>query len=178
MSIWDVPAIIVSLLVWLQSPPVSLADAANREAVRRQLTPKSTRSLTNEDVERLPRRPLPTPPELSEPAVTPAAPVAPKAPEPEEVRDETWWRERMTAARQALERDQLLAESLQSRVNALTAEWSARDDPAQRQQLYEQRIRVLAELDRMKAQLLADTQAIADIEEDARRQNIPPGWIR
>lgn len=179
MSLWQTPAIVVALLIWLNTPPASLADAARREALRRQLMPKATRVLTNEDVDRVPARPLPTAPPaagVSSAVPTPAEPDAPKA--PEAARDEAWWRDRMVAARETLARDRLLAEALQSRINALTADWSARDDPAQRQQLYEERIRTLAELEKMREKIAADEKAIADIEDEARRENVPPGWIR
>jgi len=36
----------------------------------------------------------------------------------------------------------------------------------------------VAELDRLKKQLLADKKAIADLEEEARRAGVPPGWLR
>ena len=180
MSLWQTPAIVVAFLTWLLMPPNGFADAARREALRRELLPKAARTLTNEDVAGMPRRPLPTLPVSS--ADTPAANPTPAAPDATkrdaEVHDEGWWHARITAAGQALERDQLLAESLQSRVNALTNEWSARDDPAQRQQLFEQRTRTLSELDSMKEQILADQKAIDAIQEEARTQNVPAGWIR
>lgn len=178
MNLWEIPAFVLSLMVWLQSPPATLAEAAQREAVRRQMMPKATRSLTNDDVERLPRRPLPTAPEAPEAAGSPTPAAVEAAKKPEEAHDEPWWRERLTSARAALERDGLLLESLQSRVNALTTEWSARDDPGQRQLLLQQRTRVLAELENMKEQLIADQKAIDEIQGDARRQGVPPGWVR
>jgi hypothetical protein len=184
MSMWQTPAIVVVFLTWLLSPPGGFADAARREALRRELLPKASRSLTNEDVAGMPRRALPTAPVTSaDPAagaVTPAAPDAAKDATKKDVEahDEGWWHARMTAARDALERDQLLAESLQGRVNSLTNEASARDDPAQRQQLYEQRTRAVSELDHMKDQLLTDQKTIDAIQEEARTQNVPAGWIR
>jgi hypothetical protein len=184
MSLWQTPAIVVAFLTWLLSPPNGFADAARREALRRELLPKASRSLTNQDVAGMPRRPLPTQPVTSvEGPAGSAAPAASDAAKDAtkkdlEAHDEGWWHARMTAARDALERDTLLAESLQSRVNTLTNEWSARDDPAQRQQLYEQRTRALNELDHMKEQILADQKTIDAIQEEARTQNVPAGWIR
>jgi hypothetical protein len=84
----------------------------------------------------------------------------------------------MTAARSALERDQLLADAMQTRINSLTADWSARDDPAQREVLFQARVRAVAELDNLRKQIVADREAIAGIEEDARRQGVPAAWIR
>ena len=188
MSLWQVPAIVLAVLTWLFSPPSNLADAARREALRRQVMPKATRLLTNQQVEALPQRSAPTVP--SDPAAVPADPtdaaagVATRAALPEVprkdvgTRDEAWWRAQVATARGALERDQLLADSLQSRINALTADASARDDPAQRQQLYEQRTRALTELQHMKEQIVTDSKAIDAIQEDARKQNVPAGWVR
>ena len=67
---------------------------------------------------------------------------------------------------------------LQSRINALTTDVIARDDPAQKAVLEKQRLRALDEFKRLTEQVAKDQQAIADIEEDARKQGIPPGWIR
>ena len=46
-SLWQAPVVVVALLTWLNATPTSFADAAQREALRRQLTPKTTRQLTN-----------------------------------------------------------------------------------------------------------------------------------
>ena len=179
MPSWQTPAIVVVFLTWSLSPPTELADAARREALWRGLLPKAVRSLTNQDVAGMPPRPLPTSPPLS--ADTSGAnptPTASEATKKDDAHDEGWWHARITAARQARERNQLLAESLQSRADALTNEASARDDPAQRQQLYEQRARVLGELGHMKEQVAADQRAIDAIQEGARTQNVPAGWLR
>jgi hypothetical protein len=192
MMLWQTPAIVVAVLTWLLTPPTSFGDAARREALRRELVPKAARSLTNQDVAMVPRRPLPTPPapDTPTPAATDAAGKdkdAAKAGEKDagkdaakdsESHDEPWWHARMSAARDALERDRLMAESLQSRINALTNDASARDDPAQRQQLYDLRARTVVELDHLRDQVTSDQKVIDSIEEDARQQNVPAGWIR
>jgi len=36
----------------------------------------------------------------------------------------------------------------------------------------------LTELDRLKKQIVDDQKAITDIEEEARRAGVPPGWLR
>ena len=189
MSLWQLPVILFAFLAWIQSQPVSLADAANREALRRQLTPKSVRSLTNDDVNGLPRRPLPSAPATEDTdaaakaaataggAAAAAAGAAAAGPGGE-VRDEAWWRGHLSDARAALDRDLVLAEALQSSINGLTSDWSARDDPAQRQQLFDRRARVVSELDRMKEQIEMDRKVISALEEAARRENVPAGWLR
>jgi hypothetical protein len=72
----------------------------------------------------------------------------------------------------------MFAEALQSRINALSTDYVNRDDPAQRQSLFDQRQQALAELDRVQAEVKAFTREIADIEEEARRLGVPPGWLR
>jgi hypothetical protein len=84
---WQAPAVVLSLLAWLTSPPSGLADVAQREALRRQATPRSVASLTNLG---LPQEPPPVaavtlpvteaPPPVAAP---PGAAAAPPAPEPE-----------------------------------------------------------------------------------------------
>ena len=180
MTEWQIVAIVTTFLTWFASSPKDLADAARHEALRRQMTPKATRTLTNLDVASVPARPLPTVPvsEIDLPAGGKASDTVPEPKGASETHDEAGWRARVSSARDALERDQVLADALQSRINGLTAEASARDEPRQRALLYEQRTRALAELDNFKRQLDADRQAIVDIQEDARKQGIPAGWIR
>ncbi|MGE5358721.1 MAG: hypothetical protein ACM3NQ_06850, partial [Bacteroidales bacterium] len=96
--------------------------------------------------------------------------------EPE--KNEAWWRNRITEVRAALERNKLLVDSLQTRANALVNDFEARDDPAQRMMLKQEREKALAELQRVKDEIAAATKQIADIEEEARRAGVPPGWLR
>jgi hypothetical protein len=49
-TLWQVPAAVVALLVWLTIPPTSLADAARREAVRRAATPAPVAVLSNQNL--------------------------------------------------------------------------------------------------------------------------------
>ena len=63
-------------------------------------------------------------------------------------------------------------------INGLTADFTARDDPYQRAQIADERQKALAELDRVKQDIEKAKKAITDIEEDARKANVPAGWIR
>jgi hypothetical protein len=63
-------------------------------------------------------------------------------------------------------------------VNALTNDFYARDDPAQRAVIASNRNRALAEMERVKQDIVDATRAIADIEEEARKAGVPPGWLR
>lgn len=169
----------------------SLAEIAAKEQARREKIQKPSPVYTNKDLEPS-SRPAPPPPaadagtptapEADEEAVTEegAPPAEGEAPEEEEdlAKQEEMWRSRITEARAALERSQMFAEALQSRINALWADFTARDDPAQRAVIEAERRKAIAQLDRVKAEIVAQTKAIADIEEEARRAGVPPGWLR
>ncbi len=77
-----------------------------------------------------------------------------------------------------LHAQQIFADSLQSRINALTTDFVNRDDPAQRAKIEDDRKAALAELERVKKEMDDTTKAIAAIEEEARRAGVPAGWLR
>jgi hypothetical protein len=91
---------------------------------------------------------------------------------------ETYWRGRITEARENLRRNEAFAEALQSRVNALTADFAARDDPFQRAKVGEERQKALAEQARVKTEIEEGRKLIATIEEEARQAGALPGWLR
>ncbi len=93
-------------------------------------------------------------------------------------RDEAWWRARITAAQEDVRRGEAFRDALQSQINGLTADFTSRDDPAQRAQIGDARQKALAELDRVNADIEKAKKRIGDIEEEARRANVPPGWLR
>lgn len=175
------------LAMW-NAPPSSLGELAFREAVRRQATPQAARRVTDKDLGPVPDRPArPVAPPVYVPdEMLPGAklgekPVvdADRADRPDlSNRNEAWWRSRMMQARAAAERDRLLVTALESRVGALTRDVANRDNPVERAALAAERIKVLEELDQMRLQLTADIKTIADIEEEARRAGVPPGWLR
>jgi hypothetical protein len=171
--LWQAPAVFV-VFTWLSMPPGTLGNAGRQEALRRSLIPKSIASLSLYEA---PARTTPAGSGAPSPAPAPVVTPSPAVPE-EPVRDEKWWRARAAAARAALERDQTLADAMQSHINSLKNDVVNRDDPAQQALLRERLASALAELDRLKQQVDADRQAILDIQEDARRKGIPAGWIR
>lgn len=159
----------------------SLADVARAEEARRKIAPKAAKTYTNQDLRpdarsQRPSGPLPSTPAGMSPAPTPEE--APKEPEPDPRKDEQYWRTRINEAGERLERTKLFAEALQSRVNALTTDFVNRDDPAQRAVIGQDRQKALNELTRVQTEIRDFTKAIADIEEEARRAGVPPGWLR
>jgi hypothetical protein len=91
---------------------------------------------------------------------------------------QAYWSKRMGSLRETLQRDQVYADALQSRINALTTDFVNRDDPAQRAQIGNQRETAVNELTRLKKQIEDDRKAISDAEEEARKSGVPPGWLR
>ena len=139
--------------------------------MRRQLTPKSSTLLTNAG------QPQEIP--VGGAAITPppADPLPAGAP-PGTVKDETWWRKRMTAASETLTRDQAAAEALQSRINVLQRDVVNVDDPIRQGQLRQELQKTVEELGRAKKMVDDDRKAVLDIQDEARRANVPAGWIR
>jgi hypothetical protein len=186
----------------------SLADVARKEQARRKTVKKTAPVYTNKDVRPTsgPAE-APPPAGAATAAAGGAAPAAEGEPpaagqetaagaegsgkteggeqgqasrtdEEQRADDEARWRERMREARAALERNQMFEQALESRINALWADFTARDDPAQRAAIDAERKKAIAQRDRVKAEIVAQTKAIADIEEEARRAGVPPGWLR
>ncbi len=109
-------------------------------------------------------------------ATEPATRAAP--PEAAGAGDEERWRNRMAEARQALEGAERRAAELQTRVNRLWADFTARDDPAQRAAIEQDRVAALDELERTEAEADDLARAITDLRDEARRAGVPPGWLR
>lgn len=179
------------MLLWLGMPavsaqqPPSLGEIAKREAERRRALKAESKVYTNKDLPKSanPAQPSTTAPAPAATAEQKAATQKPAEAEPvekdkEEEKDEAWWRKRITAARDALQRTELAADAFQSRINALTTDFVNRDDPYQRAQISIDRQKALNELERMKADMVRIKQQIADIEEEARVAGVPPGWLR
>ena len=175
-----------------QTPTPTLGELAKKEQERRKALKAAGQApagkvLTNDD---LPAPAAPAPVRTPEGDVVPAAtgadaqadaakggaPDAAKAAAP--VRNEAWWRQRVALVREELRRNEMFAEALQTRLNSLTADFTARDDPYQRARIADDRARTMLELDRVQAELAAGRKAIADIEEEARLAGVPPGWLR
>jgi hypothetical protein len=95
-----------------------------------------------------------------------------------EARDENWWRNRITTARADLQRQSLLLEALQSRVNALATDFVNRDDPAQRDQIAADRQKSLSEMERITKEIERLKKQIGEIEDEARKAGVPAGWLR
>ena len=161
----------------------SLADVARAEEARRKTVKTPSKTYTNDDLKgggSQSGAPAPAP------APTPASGQAgdkpdTKKPEPADEgpkKDEKYWKDRMTALRQQLDRNKVLLDALQSRVNALNTDFVNMDDPGQRSVIETNRRTALGEMDRMTRENEKVTKAIADLSEEARKASVPPGWLR
>jgi hypothetical protein len=72
----------------------------------------------------------------------------------------------------------MFKDALQSRINALGADFTARDDPAQRATLAADRQKALGEFERVTKEIAAFEKELRDIEEEARKAGVPRGWVR
>lgn len=183
-----IAAVAASALAWaVPARAQSLGELARQEEARRKSVKKPAKVYTNSSLSPAPGEIIPTPstprPESAPPQTggteppvqeNPAAVEAP----PDEKNTREYWRERIVNATSQRDRNALLIEALQSRINGLLADFTARDDPAQRTVIAGNRQKALDELARMQKEQIALDKAIADIEEEARRARIPPGWLR
>jgi hypothetical protein len=72
----------------------------------------------------------------------------------------------------------MFLEALQSRINALSGDFVNRDDPIQRARIGDDRQKALAEMERLQADIALGRKQIDEIEEEARKAGVPPGWLR
>jgi hypothetical protein len=184
---------IALLAIAVPSTAQSLGELAKKEQARRKAAPPAAKTYTNGDLKQVPP-PTGTPGKPADDAAKTtdaksgdATTGDAKTGEPEKVdatkpaepaKDEAFWRGRITAAREDLRRNEAFKEALQSRIYGLTADFTARDDPYQRAKIADDRQKALAELSRLSTDIDKGTKAIAEIEEEARRAGVPPGWLR
>jgi hypothetical protein len=182
----------------------SLADVAKKEGERRQTTKSSTKVYTNGDLKPVGD---PAPDAAAAPAdasssadkkvadaktdakaadsakgdgkaTDKSAAKDAKASGDGEEKGQEYWSGRMHALNEQLERDRMYAEAIQTRINSLTADFSAKDDPAQRAMIADDREKAVSELSRLRKQIEEDKDAIGNLEEEARHASVPPGWLR
>jgi hypothetical protein len=166
----------------------SLADVARKEEERRKTIPRPAKVYTNKDLSAAPPASTPPPPAAAAPADAKGAKETDKsatekdagaaAKDQAPAKDRAYWAGRLKALQEQLDRNQTYADALQSRINALTADFVNRDDPAQRSVIERDRQKNIAELNRLKKTVEDDKKALADFAEEARRAAVPPGWLR
>jgi uncharacterized protein (DUF2147 family) len=107
-----------------------------------------------------------------------AADQTAKAKEDEPVKDQKYWSDRYTSLQTKLERDRTYATALQTRIDSLTTDFVNRDDPAERASIESDRQKTIDELGRLNKEIQDTEKAATDLQEEARRAGVPPGWLR
>ena len=169
------------------TPTISLADVARAEEARRKTTKKATRVLTNSNLN--PADPVSAPPSPAPAAsgatnTTPGVPTTnipggkPAPVDPAAMKDQAYWAGRMSKAKTDLTRTQMFADSLQTKINSLQTDFINRDNRVEKEKIKQDLNTALAELERLKKEVDVQTKAIAAIEDEARRANVPSGWLR
>jgi hypothetical protein len=93
-------------------------------------------------------------------------------------KDQAYWAGRIKELNTQLTRDEAFASALQTQINSLTTDFINRSDPAQRSVIEQNRQKALSEFARLTNDIVKDKKAVADLEEEARRAGVPPGWLR
>jgi hypothetical protein len=180
--------LVAALLFAVPASAQSLGELAKREQARKKATATAKKTYTNDDLKQVPP-PSGTPGKPADEAARsadakptdakPSGPAKVDATKPAEpAKDEAYWRARITAAREDVRRNEAFKEALQSRINGLTADFTARDDPYQRAKIADDRQKALAEMSRVSEDIEKINKLIVEIEEEARRAGVPAGWLR
>lgn len=192
--------VVASILTVAGVAPVysqSLAAVAKKEEDRRKAIKDPAKVYTNKDVGSPPAGSMPpsdadsskadakesakdaTAKDGKDPAAKDAAGKdADKGADAGKDKGQPYWRQRMQMLQTQADRDQTYLDAVQTRINALTTDFVNRDDPAQKASIEKERQRNLGELERLKKAIQDDKKAIADLEDEARRAGVPPGWLR
>ncbi len=166
------------------SSTVSLAEVARQEEARRKSTKKATMVFTNANLAAAdtPTARPSAPTTSSNATPTNTSPTIPggQAPPVDKaaMKDQAYWQGRISKARTDLTRTQMFADSLQTKINSLRTDFTNRDNRVEREKIQQELNTALAELERLKKELDAQQKAITAIEDEARRANVPSGWLR
>ena len=170
ISLWLVMVAIAQALAWMSESPKSLAAAATREAIRRQVVGPSVGFYNNDT--------LASDRERAAESAAPVQSVAPALTGAVERRDESWWRERMADVRQRITSDDARISALELEIPRLDGEAISRDDPAQQATLRREANDARSELERVRTRAASTRREFSALLEEARRQDVPPGWLR
>jgi hypothetical protein len=183
------------LLTAMTAQAQSLADVARKEEERRKAHPEAAKVYTNKDLNAAPAPSTPAggtkdakdTKDTKDPKDAKDTKDAKDAKDPkaatdangkEPAKDKAYWSGRLKKLQDQLDQNQMLVDAMQTRINALNTDFVNRDDPAQRSVIERDRQRALSELTRLKQAVVDGKKAVADLEEEARRAGVPPGWLR
>jgi hypothetical protein len=168
------------LLIALASALVaqSLGEVAARTSKERK-GGATAKVYTNDDLDAARSAPE-TQGTVSTPGTAAAAPSGP-APAPAPTMDPAErWRRDGKQRRDAVTRSEAKVAAIQARVDALMQDRDPVNvmDPNRLQTLEAVKAKALQDLETAKAELEKARQDLENLEEDARKNSIPPGWLR
>jgi predicted RNase H-like nuclease (RuvC/YqgF family) len=153
----------------------SLAEIAAKEKKRR--TGHAAKTYSNRDLENLSQSPSPSPAEAEE-KKTEAEP----APTGTANADEATWRARARSLREDVEQAEHRKADLQAELDTLSADIQPNPadlrDPSRLQKREAAKAELRQKIEDAQKALELAKKAVADLEEEARRQRVPPGWLR
>ena len=167
----------------------SLADFARAERARKAGGTKETKVYTNENIGAAPSRPAPAP--ATEPAQQAAAgaestaaaakeaPAEPAGAEKDMAALEKEYREKAARLREELAYEERKLDVLQRELNLAQTQYYSDPNVAMREQNTREEINTRTqEIQNQGAAVEKAKQAITDLEEELRRNSLPPGWAR
>ncbi|HXX19843.1 MAG TPA: hypothetical protein VEJ46_10600 [Candidatus Acidoferrum sp.] len=153
----------------------SLAEAARKAREQKKEAPKSAKTFTNDD--------MPTQGGISTvgggSSAASSGDQSAQGGAAKPAGDEKSWREKFVQLRHKLEQDQANLDVMQRELGQLNTQFYTDPMKGMQQGLTRSDINnKTADIDKMKAQIDADQQAISDAEEDLRKSGGDPGWAR
>jgi hypothetical protein len=176
---------LVAVLLLAAAPalPQSLGEVAERSNKQRKGTPAKV--YTNDDLNESHDAPegkvaSPAAPAPAAPAATPSG-GASTAPAPAPTMDPAQrWRRDAKARRDAVARAEANVAAIQAKIDALLLDLNPTNvgDPNRLQTIEAEKAKALADLEMAKEELAQARQGVEDLEDEARKAGVPPGWLR
>jgi small-conductance mechanosensitive channel len=95
---------------------------------------------------------------------------------------EAYWRGRAQALRETIDTTQKSIAAVEARIGQLALDRdpnpSDQFDPNRLQKRDAERLKLIDEVEKSKATLASQQQALADLADEARRKGAPSGWVR
>lgn len=159
----------------------SLGELARQEAERRKTIRAPAQVITNRDLTPAEgsRMPAPVAAAWAAPVAAPPASSMNGSPDAKYAsREASYWLNRMRDLQTTRDRLRLRAAALQVRLDGLTHEIDATPDRRQRAAMDSERQNLRTERTLITADIAATDKQIFDLQEEARRANVLPGWLR
>ena len=148
----------------------------DKEQEKDRQKPPPAKVYTNDDLKHHSSSPpAPKGAPAAPPASTSTRPTDPRSPE------EIAWHTRAQRAREVVRAAERDAAEAQRKVNGLVVDANPMErtsDPYRQQSLEAQRAKAADDLKKAQAALDAANKAWEALQEEARRANVPPGWLR